>query len=225
MLPLPIALCFCNRPPSCMYTVAETTPTGLCSPSTIYKSRLHCLSSPIYLLHIVTLTLTHVHSCCPSGNYCAYTSNQQAVGCCPSGSTCSGNLDGSNWYPTTTTWQQQSTWYPTTTTYWQPSTYITTAIPTTTVYGGIVVPGGVVTSYYTSNQGVTTEYLQTQAQTVVQGGGYCSTLYANGGNLPTTRAGSCGTILVVNEGVRSGAAVIRVVAVAAAVVLVMVGWG
>lgn len=56
---------------------------------------------------------------------------------------------------------------------------------------------------------------QTQTSTVVIGGGgvfvspqstktfnyngYCSTIYAQGPNLPTTAAGPCGTILVLNE--------------------------
>lgn len=34
--------------------------------------------------------------------------------------------------------------------------------------------------------------------------GYCSTLTARGPNLPTTAAGQCGTILVVNGGERRG---------------------
>ncbi|KAL1297191.1 hypothetical protein AAFC00_004762 [Neodothiora populina] len=140
------------------------------------------------------------NNCCPSGNYCAYTSDQQAVGCCPNGQTCSGSIDnwdagGGGWQQTTTTvWPQTSTWAPTTT-YWQPSThYVTTAIPTTTVYGGLVVTNGVST--------VSSQYLQQQTTTQNVYGAYCSTLYANGGNLPTTRAGDCGTILVLSAGTR-----------------------
>ncbi len=34
--------------------------------------------------------------------------------------------------------------------------------------------------------------------------GYCSTLYATGPNLPTTRMGQCGPILVLNEAGRRG---------------------
>lgn len=33
-------------------------------------------------------------------------------------------------------------------------------------------------------------------------GQYCSTLYAHGGNLPTTEAGTCGTILIANAAVK-----------------------
>lgn len=130
-----------------------------------------------------------LRSCCPSGNYCAWDNSQ--VGCCPSGKTCSGSVD-----ETQTTWAQD-TWQPTTTTYWQPSqtTQWTTHVQvTTTVYGGVDT-----TSHYTTEWAQST----TAAQSVVYGT-YCSTIYAHGSDLPATRAGTCGTVLVVNEGGRLG---------------------
>ena len=133
-------------------------------------------------------------SCCPVGNYCAYASDK-TVGCCPYGETCNGIIGGG---------VVQTTWAQTT---WVPSTvWTTTAIPTTTVYGGIVVPGVVSTQPW--HPGTTTQYVvpqttvvQTQ-QSLYSGGGYCSTLYADGAGLPTTRPGTCGTILVMNRGSR-----------------------
>jgi len=104
-----------------------------------------------------------------------------------------------------TTWVQTSTWAPsTTTTYWQPSTlYVTTAVPTTTVYGGIYVTEGVATTVATQQQ-ATTEYLQQTTTQGVYDQGYCSTLYAHGAGLPTTREGTCGTILVESKAARLG---------------------
>lgn len=60
--------------------------------------------------------------------------------------------------------------------------------------GGVIVPAG-----------ETTVYVQTTTaqQTTNYNGVYCSTLYAKGPGLPTTRAGDCGTILVVNKAARS----------------------
>lgn len=52
-------------------------------------------------------------------------------------------------------------------------------------------------------QRITTYVQPTYVQTTpaAQGaGGYCSTLYAVGPGLPTTRQGECGTILVTNGG-------------------------
>ena len=66
----------------------------------------------------------------------------------------------------------------------------------------MIVPAG----YATEGQGQTTVYNtgQQTTQQVVEGGNYCSTLYAHGPNLPTTAAGQCGTILVeeASEGFR-----------------------
>ncbi|WPH00272.1 Hypothetical protein R9X50_00309600 [Acrodontium crateriforme] len=114
--------------------------------------------------------------CCPAGNYCAWSNSQ--VACCPNGQTCSGYIGGGGGYePTTwyqTTWQQ-----PTTTYYYQ--------TPTTTVIvagGGSVTQAGIVTLY-------------TTAQTTKEYNGYCSTEFATGPGLPTTAAGECGTILIV----------------------------
>lgn len=77
---------------------------------------------------------------------------------------------------------------------------MTTAVPTTTVYGGIYVTEGVATTVATQQQ-ATTEYLQQTTQGVYDQG-YCSTLYAHGAGLPTTREGTCGTILVESKAAR-----------------------
>lgn len=118
------------------------------------------------------------NSCCTPSTYCARASDN-TIGCCPWGQTCNPVVAGGGagtWQPqqTTTTWQQP-----------QASTvYITETQPTTT----LVYAAG------QNTQQVTTVY-----NGVGQGQGqYCSTLYAHGGNLPTTEAGTCGTILIAN---------------------------
>jgi hypothetical protein len=122
-------------------------------------------------------------SCCNPSTYCARASDG-SIGCCAWGSTCAPVLGGAGTAP------PQSTWRPTT--WQQPATQISTVYATqthpyvvggqdsqpqtTTVYGGLIGQG----------QGQ-----QGQQQ-------YCSTLYAHGPNLPTTEAGTCGTILIAN---------------------------
>lgn len=123
-------------------------------------------------------------SCCNPSTYCAHASDG-SIGCCAWGSTCAPSLGGA-------AAPQQSTWHPEPTTWQQPTTQISTVYATqtypyvvggqvtqpqgTTVYGGLIGQGG-------------------QGQ-------YCSTLYAHGPNLPTTEAGTCGTILIANTAVR-----------------------
>ena len=124
-----------------------------------------------------TQWLTVFTSCCPSNNVCAYSTNQQ-VGCCPQGQSCSGSIGGAGGY-------QPSSWYQPqpTSTYYPPQ-------QTTTVYGG---GGGVVVA-------ATTVYSQPAAQTTVTQqylGNYCTTITANGPNLPTTAGAACGVALVV----------------------------
>ena len=103
--------------------------------------------------------------------------------CCAAGQTCTGYSSGDDTY-------QASSYYapyqPSVSTgYYQPtSQYVP---PATTVYaaggGGYVAQSSQPPAYY---------------------GGYCSTYYAEGPNLPTTRQGECGTVLVIEpgEGVR-----------------------
>lgn len=123
-------------------------------------------------------------SCCNPSTYCARASDG-SIGCCAWGSTCAPVLGGAA--------PQQSTWQPEPSTWQQPTTQISTVYATqthpyavggqdtqpqvTTVYGGLIGQG------------------QGQQQ-------YCSTLYAHGPNLPTTEAGTCGTILIANTAVR-----------------------
>ncbi|KAK5130715.1 hypothetical protein LTR08_001745 [Meristemomyces frigidus] len=133
--------------------------------------------------------------CCPSANTCAWSNSQ--VACCPSGQTCAGSVGGVGGYQASTYYQTSA---PTVTTeYVQQSTYYTPATTTVTNGGGVVVPAG-----YTQ---VTT--VQTQQYVT---GGYCSTLVANGPNLPTTAAGDCGTVLVIapGEGARLGLGWVKV---------------
>ncbi|KAF2137665.1 uncharacterized protein K452DRAFT_291480 [Aplosporella prunicola CBS 121167] len=75
---------------------------------------------------------------------------------------------------------------------------------------GGVAPGSITTVTVTVYNTATTTVVQniapayvapTTTQVVPQWGGYCATITANGPDLPTTRAGDCGTILVINEGV------------------------
>lgn len=81
--------------------------------------------------------------------------------------------------------------------------------PTSNGYGGVIIPAGVGNTNQQTQQQTTVYVQQTTAQqqtvqTVYNAQGYCSTLYADGPGLPTTRAGQCGTILVLNEGTRDG---------------------
>ncbi|CAD0046168.1 unnamed protein product, partial [Aureobasidium pullulans] len=118
-----------------------------------------------------------------SSTYCARASDN-TIGCCPWGQTCNPSIAGggaggytqqTSWVQPTTTWQQQ------------PSTvYVTQGHATTTVV-------------YAAGQGQQTTVYAGQGQ----GQQYCSTLYAHGGNLPTTEVGTCGTILIANQAGRS----------------------
>ncbi|KAI6818052.1 hypothetical protein KC340_g11440 [Hortaea werneckii] len=118
--------------------------------------------------------------CCPSNNRCEWSNSK--IACCPQGKTCNGWGGGggggggwehtSQWQPSTTQqWTPQQTWAPQTTTDWNAG-------------GGGAAWGGQATT--TSPQ--------------AWDGNYCSTLVAVGPNLPTTEAGDCGTILVVESG-------------------------
>lgn len=153
-------------------------------------------------------------SCCPSDNYCTWSNSQ--VACCANDCTCSGWSSGggsyepSSWY-SQSTWQQ-STWQPeTTTVYYQPTTSYYQPPTTTTV--GVVAPVG----YTQANGGYTTTATQQTVQPV-EGGNYCSTLYAHGPGLPTTASGQCGTILVEEasskgEAMKTAIGVVRMLAI------------
>lgn len=100
--------------------------------------------------------------------------------CCASGQTCTGWSSGDD------TYQPSSYYHPPeqSTVYYQPTSYYNP--PATTVYAA----GGGYNGYDNSQPAVYD--------------GYCSTYYAQGPNLPTTRQGECGTVLVIEpgEGVR-----------------------
>ena len=163
--------------------------------------------------------------CCPSGNTCGW--NSGSVGCCAWGQSCKPSTSvstarhrsqpprcqcadpcapcaGSNsggqggGY---NTWQQ-STWQPSST-YWQPQQTQTVYQQPTTVYeqpATTYVAGGGAGSYQTTEQAQ--QHQTTQAQ---QYNGYCSTVYEKGPNLPTTAAGQCGTVLILNaQATRTG---------------------
>lgn len=119
--------------------------------------------------------------CCAAQYSCQQLSGG-VVGCCPYGGTCSGPAPAV--ISTVTVYQS----YPVTTTMVQVQP--TTPIATYTEPTAVVVAGATTTT-------TTPIYTPTPVEV---GGGYCSTLYAKGPNLPTTAAGQCGTILVVSEG-------------------------
>lgn len=120
-------------------------------------------------------SLTEAYSCCASGYSCSMLSNG-VVGCCPSGSTCEGTVNAAQ--ITTVTVTQ----YLTTTQYSQP--------PTTVVQIGSMTTSTVVPGIYVS--------VSTTNPPIVYNG-YCSTLVANGPDLPTTAQGTCGTILIISR--------------------------
>ncbi|KAJ8609938.1 hypothetical protein MRB53_038876 [Persea americana] len=104
-------------------------------------------------------------------------SHNQDSGCCPNGQSCNGAVGA-----------PPSTWQPSTTNY---GTYVTTVLVPVPVTVPVTVPAAqptTQTTYYTPTTTTNNGY-----------NGYCSTLTVQGNGLPTTRAGQCGTILVISE--------------------------
>ncbi|KAK8195510.1 hypothetical protein IWZ00DRAFT_221555 [Phyllosticta capitalensis] len=136
-------------------------------------------------------TIGYPNWCCPQGNTCQYIAQSGVCGCCPSGSTCSGHVDQSQIKTVTVTVYQTQTQY-------------VGGQPNTVCCGGAVGGG----TYYTTTQ--PNAYVGAGGGGYLgnnggnQYNGYCSTLYAEGPGLPTTREGACGTILVVNDAPRVG---------------------
>jgi hypothetical protein len=121
-------------------------------------------------LHYHPHILTTPHSCCPSNTFCQYADNKQ-VGCCSAlQGNCKGSLSGGNAYQST-------------------SQYIAPAATTTWATSQVATQyvGGAVGNYNPTT-------------TVVQQGGFCTTIIAQGDNLPTIANARCGTALVVEAG-------------------------
>lgn len=131
--------------------------------------------------------------CCPTGNTCGW--NGGSVGCCAWGSSCSSSGGGGGAAAGGYNTWQQSSWQPTT--YWQPQQTQTVYQQPTTVYEQPPA-----TTYYAGGGAgayQTTQAVQQQSTEAQQYNGYCSTLYEKGPNLPTTAAGQCGTVLILNS--------------------------
>ncbi|KAK7546321.1 hypothetical protein IWX49DRAFT_114649 [Phyllosticta citricarpa] len=129
--------------------------------------------------------------CCPTSHTCQFVQQSGVCGCCPSGSTCSGHVDQSQIKTVTVTVYQTQTQY-------------VGNQPNTVCCGGAVGGG----TYYTTTQ--PNAYVGAGGGGYLgnnggnQYNGYCSTMYAEGPGLPTTREGACGTILIVNDAPRIG---------------------
>ncbi|KAI4722226.1 hypothetical protein E4T48_01424 [Aureobasidium sp. EXF-10727] len=140
--------------------------------------------------------------CCTPSTYCA-RSSFNTIGCCPWGQTCNPVIIAGDSQP------QPQPLHPSTWAQPQASTvYVTQTHPTTTVVYAAGQQGG----DGGGGGGVGGQGQQQQGQQ--QGQQYCSTLYAHGANLPTTQAGTCGTILIANAAER-GSSLSR---------LVLLGW-
>ncbi|KAF2433373.1 hypothetical protein EJ08DRAFT_694654 [Tothia fuscella] len=124
--------------------------------------------------------------CCPAGNTCAWTSTDHTVvGCCPQGSSCSGAVDRNS--------IQTVTIYITTT------QYASLAQPTVVGNGGVFIAGSVPATTVVAAGGGGVVIAVTSTRVAVNyNGNYCSTIFAHGPGLPTTAAGNCGTVLVLN---------------------------
>jgi len=75
-------------------------------------------------------------------------------------------------------------------------TVVGTATPTTIAGGIYVTATGTTTTTQTGENHVVTT---TTHNEIIDNGQYCSTLVANGPNLPATAQGACGTILVISK--------------------------
>ncbi|USW52029.1 hypothetical protein Slin15195_G053480 [Septoria linicola] len=120
-----------------------------------------------------------VQAQCPASFPVSCTSIQQPYYCCPSDNYCSWANSIVACCPngkTCSGYAQNPT-----TTYYQPTT-VYQQNPTT-----VIVAGAATTNYQQPQTTVTQGY----------GGQYCRTLVAVGPGLPTTQAGDCGTILIV----------------------------
>ena len=114
------------------------------------------------------------------------------VGCCPSGSNCGGTVNAAQITTMTVTQYLTTTQYPQT-----PTTavqYLTTTqypqTPTTVVQIGSQTSTTILSGIFVTESATTPSIVYNS---------YCSTLIANGPNLPTTAQGVCGTILVISH--------------------------
>lgn len=133
-------------------------------------------ASPAYCPQYAALSCSGIgypNWCCPTDHTCQYISTSNVVGCCPAGSTCSGTVNAQSISTVTVTIIQTQTQY---------------------VGGGYVQP--TTTTAYVGAAGNNNNNNNDGGAVYA---GYCSTLTADGPGLPTTRAGSCGIILIVSD--------------------------
>ncbi|KAH0372375.1 hypothetical protein KCU65_g1202, partial [Aureobasidium melanogenum] len=157
---------------------------------------------PLYA-YINCQSISGPNYCCASGTYCAYGGPENHIGCCADSSICSGEPES----PYTTVYIPSAT----ATTWWTNSGGETQT--------GYVGPVETVTTTTTEKQ-TQTEYVTGAPKSI------CSTLYAKGGNLPTTAAAPCGLVLVLNGAPARGVDGVGVVAGLAVVngVAAVLGW-
>ncbi|KAK6000604.1 hypothetical protein QM012_003329 [Aureobasidium pullulans] len=125
---------------------------------------------PLYA-YINCQSISGPNYCCGANTYCAYGGPENHIGCCSDNAVCDGQAPA----PYTTVYVPSAT----ATTWWTGSAGATQT--------GFVGPAYTVTTTTTATQFVTGP-----APTI------CSTLYAHGGDLPTTAAAPCGLVLVLN---------------------------
>lgn len=118
--------------------------------------------------------------CCGPHTYCAYGGPENHIGCCADNAVCDGEPE----QPYTTVYVPSAT----ATTWW-------------TASGGETITGevGPVQTVTTTTTATNTEYVTGAPKSI------CSTLYAKGGDLPTTAAAPCGLVLVLNGAPARGA--------------------
>jgi len=141
-----------------------------------------CGTGTSFCLHVRGWVTNFWNRCCPSGHTCAWLSDS-VVGCCPPGCSCS-NTNRINTAAAVVT-----------------QTLAAVQQPTVTYIGQTTVIVGAGGAHWGGPPSGPPNGPPNGPPPGAHFDGYCSTLYANGPNLPTTAAGPCGTILVLNTGV------------------------
>ncbi|KAF2478533.1 hypothetical protein BDY17DRAFT_306114 [Neohortaea acidophila] len=138
--------------------------------------------------------------CCPTNNYCMWANSQ--VVCCPEGCDCNEQEPSSSWAPEPTTWAAPPTstgWGPAPpTTVWHSSWHATTTWWTSTTTPSSITTTTTPCPTCSSTTTIisTTSCDECQWRPTDFDGTYCSTIFANGPNLPTTARAACGVVLV-----------------------------